>query len=50
VTKEEKKRIKDLERDLARKEKALAEAAALPVLRKKAQAIWRGRRGRMTEP
>jgi len=35
VTKEEKKRIKDLERDLARKEKALAEAAALLILRKK---------------
>jgi transposase-like protein len=34
------KRIKELERDLRRKEKALAEAAALLVLRKKAQAIW----------
>lgn len=40
ATKEEKKRIKDLERDLARKEKALAEAAALLILRKKASAIW----------
>jgi hypothetical protein len=29
-----------LERELARKEKALAEAAALMVLRKKAAAIW----------
>jgi hypothetical protein len=29
-----------LERDLNRKEKALAEAAALLVLRKKAEAIW----------
>ena len=29
-----------LERDLQRKEKALAEAAALLVLRKKAEAIW----------
>ena len=38
--KEEKKRIKALERDLARKEKALAEAAALLVLRKNAAAIW----------
>ncbi len=40
ATKEEKKRVKDLERELARKEKALAETAALLVLRKKAQAIW----------
>jgi transposase-like protein len=40
VTKEEKKRIKALERDLARKEKALAEAAALLVPRKDAAAIW----------
>lgn len=34
------KRIKELERELRRKEKALAEAAALLVLKKKAQAIW----------
>lgn len=34
------KRIKELERELGRKEKALAETAALLVLRKKAQAIW----------
>lgn len=34
------KRIKELERDLQHKEKALAETAALLVLRKKAQAIW----------
>ena len=40
ATKDEKKRIKVLERDLQRKEKALAEAAALLVLRKKAEAIW----------
>ena len=40
ATKEEKKRIQALERDLARKEKALAEAAALLVLRKNAAAIW----------
>ena len=33
-------RIKELERDLQHKEKALAETAALLVLRKKAQAIW----------
>jgi transposase len=36
----EAKRIKELERELRRKEKALAEAAALLVLRKKAQALW----------
>ena len=42
-TRDDKKRIKDLERELARKEKALAEAAALMILRKKAEAIW-GRR------
>ena len=40
VTKEDKKRIKGLERDLARKDRALAETAALLVLRKKASAIW----------
>jgi len=42
ATREEKKRIKDLERDLARKDRALAETAALLVLRKKAAAIWGG--------
>jgi transposase-like protein len=42
ATREEKKRIKDLERELARKERALAETAALLVLRKKAAAIWGG--------
>lgn len=36
----ERRRIKELERELARKEKALAETAALLTLRKKAQAIW----------
>ena len=40
ATKNEKKRIKDLERELARKDRALAETAALLVLRKKAAAIW----------
>ena len=40
ATKEEKKRIKGLERELARKDRALAETAALLVLRKKASAIW----------
>lgn len=34
------KRIKALERELYRKEKALAKTAVLLVLRKKAQAIW----------
>lgn len=38
--KEEQKRSKALEKDLQKKEKALAEAAALLLLRKKAQAIW----------
>ena len=42
ATKNEKKRIKDLERELARKDRALAETAALLVLRKKASAIWGG--------
>ena len=37
ATKEEKRRVKDLERELARKDRALAETAALLVLRKKAQ-------------
>ena len=36
----EAKKIRQLERELNRKEKALAEAAALLVLKKKAQAIW----------
>ena len=34
------KRIRELERELRRKDKALAETAALLVLQKKAQAIW----------
>ena len=34
------RRVRELERELNRKEKALAEAAALLVLKKKAQAIW----------
>ena len=33
-------RIKQLERELRRKEAALAETAALLVLRKKAEALW----------
>jgi transposase-like protein len=35
-----KKRIRELERELVRKEKALAEVAALLVLRKKLNALW----------
>ena len=38
--KEEQNKSKALEKELRRKEKALAETAALLVLRKKAQAIW----------
>jgi len=38
--KEEKKRTSVIEKDLRKKEKALAEAAALLLLRKKAGAIW----------
>ena len=38
--KDEKKKIKSLEKELSKKEKALAETAALLVLRKKSQAIW----------
>jgi len=38
----EAKRIRELERDLRRKDKALAEAAALLILKKKAAAIWGG--------
>jgi len=34
------KRVKELERELNRKDKALAETAALLVLRKKADALW----------
>ncbi|CUH40875.1 Transposase [Jannaschia seosinensis] len=39
-TRDANKRVQQLERELARKEKALAEAAALTILRKKAEAIW----------
>lgn len=38
--KAEQKRTRELERELKRKEAALAETAALLILRKKAQAIW----------
>ena len=36
----ETRRIRELERELTRKEKALAEAAALLILKNKAQALW----------
>ena len=45
----EAKRVKELERELRRKEKALAEAAALLVLRKKLDALW-GDEDASTEP
>ena len=38
--KADRRRIQELERDLRRKEKALAETAALPVLSKKLEAIF----------
>jgi transposase-like protein len=37
---QDQQRLRELERELKRKERALAEAAALLVLRKKAAAIW----------
>ncbi len=40
ASKADKKRIKELEKELSRKEKALAETAALLVLRKKFNAYW----------
>lgn len=36
------KQIKRLEREIARKDKALAEAAALLILQKKMRALWEG--------
>jgi len=39
-TKEDRRRIKELERELRRKDKALAETAALLVLSKKVEAIF----------
>ena len=41
ATRQDKKRIKELERDLLRKDRALAETAALLVLSKKVEAIFR---------
>ena len=40
-TREDRRRIKELERDLRRKDKALAETAALLVLSKKLEALFR---------
>ncbi len=40
ATRDSQQKIRALERELQRKEKALAEAAALLVLAKKAEAIW----------
>ena len=40
-SKQDKRRIKQLEKDLKRKDKALAEAAALLVLGKKYDAYWK---------
>jgi len=40
ATRRDKQRIQSLERELTRKEKALAETAALLVLRKKLDALW----------
>jgi transposase len=47
------KRLRQLERELARKEKALAEAAALLILKKKVAHLWEGEDdaiGKETEP
>ena len=41
ATRQDKRRIKELERDLLRKDRALAETAALLVLSKKVEAIFR---------
>ena len=40
TSKQLKKEIKDLKKELSRKDKALAETSALLVLKKKADAIW----------
>ena len=41
-TSEETRRIHELEKELLRKDKALAEAAAILILKKKVQSIWGG--------
>ena len=40
IAREEKKKVKELRRELRRTDKALAEAAALLILNKKAEAFW----------
>src|SRR5436190_12051146 len=45
ATRQDRKRIKELERDLRRKERALAETAALLVLSKKVEAIFNRNKG-----
>lgn len=40
IQRADRKRLRELEKELERKDKALAETAALLVLRKKVQAIW----------
>ncbi len=45
----EAKRIAELERELRRKDKALAETAAILVLRKKVEALWEGEGDDTTE-
>ena len=44
-TTKESRKIRQLEKELNRKEKALAEAAALLILKKKVQSIWGGEEG-----
>jgi len=46
----ERKRVKELERDLRRKDKALAETAALLVLQGKVQALWAGEEESTRQP
>ena len=45
ATRQDKKRIKELERDLLRKDRALAETAALLALSKKVEAIFNRNKG-----
>ena len=45
ATKEDRRRIKELEREVRRKDKALAETAALLVLSKKVEAIFNKNKG-----
>ncbi|MGQ3665297.1 IS3 family transposase [Citrobacter braakii] len=45
---ETRSRLRELEKELLRKDKALAEAAALLMLREKFNALWDNKRGRLT--